>query len=395
MNSSTGRLTERVYYLACSLYYGAIFLRSLIIFKDSPILSQVLGLQLLWLVLFLSEPAISRRWSGYFPIYLLFQTALVFILLSRPGFTDFFASLLPLLGMQVMLRLKPIIGGVWIGLCAILMFLLLRETYGTVPTIALALIYTAGNVFFSTYSLATRRAQTVGMKNQELAHELQETNHQLETYSSQLAELGVTRERNRLARELHDSVTQTVFSITLSTQSALLLLDRDPTQVGSHLERLNQLARSALAEMQVLISELKPDKSAKEGLVSLLHRHLAGSRLPENLTVSLEVEGDQRLEFAEEQGLFHIAEEALNNIVKHAQTAQAEIRLHLADPFWMAIEDHGQGFDLSQAEHSGRVGLSSMRERAEEIGWDLQVITSPGAGTCIQVEKAPIREEQA
>ncbi len=294
-----------------------------------------------------------------------------------------------------MLRLKPIIGGVWIGLCAILMFLLLRGTYGTVPTFALALIYTAGNAFFSTYSLATRRAQTVGMKNQELAHELQETNHQLETYSSQLAELGVTRERNRLARELHDSVTQTVFSMTLSTQSALLLLDRDPTQVGSHLERLNQLARSALAEMQVLISELKPDKSAKEGLVSLLHRHLAGSRLPENLTVSLEVEGDQHLEFAEEQGLFHIAEEALNNIVKHAQTAQAEIRLHLAEPFWMVIEDHGQGFNLSQAEDSGRVGLSSMRERAEEIGWDLQVITSPGAGTCIQVEKAPIREEQA
>jgi signal transduction histidine kinase len=274
------------------------------------------------------------------------------------------------------------------------MILVLKNTYGTIPTIALTLIYTAGNVFFSTYTLAMRRAQAAREQNQALALELQDTNHQLDAYSTQLAQLAVARERNRLARELHDSVTQTVFSMTLTTQSALLLLDRDLTQVGFHLERLNQLARSALAEMQVLISELKPDKAAKEGLVPVLRRHLAGSRLPENLSVSLEVEGDQRLEFAEEQSLFHIAEEALNNIVKHAQTSQAQIRLHLAEPFWMEIVDQGQGFNLQQAQNSGRIGLSSMHERALEIGWDLQVITSPGAGTCIRVEKAPVREKE-
>jgi len=358
------------------------------------VLVQVLGLLLVWLVLFLSEPAISRRWSRYFPIYLLCQTALVFTLLSRPGFTDFFGSLLPILGMQVMLRLKPMIGGIWMGLCAPIMMLLLVRTYGTTPAIALTLIYTAGNVFFGTYTLAMRRAQAARLQNQTLAGELQEANEQLHDYSTQLEQLAVARERNRLARELHDSVTQTVFSMTLTTQSALLLLDRDPGRVGVHLERLNQLARSALAEMQVLISELKPDKAAREGLVPVLRRHLAGSRLPENLSVSLEVEGDQRLEFAEDQSLFHIAEEALNNIVKHARTSQAQIRLHLAEPFWMEIEDHGQGFDPLQAQNSGRVGLSSMHERAVEIGWGLQVITSPGAGTCIRVEKAPVREER-
>jgi len=395
VNSPSGWLSQRIYYLASSLYFGAVFLRSLLIYRDSPVLVQVLGLLLVWCVLFVSEPAISRRWSRYFPIYLLCQTALVFTLLSRPGFTDFYGSLLPILSMQVMLRLNPKIGGLWIGLCALIMMLLLVRTYGSFQAFALTLIFTAANVFFGTYTLATRRAQVARVQNQALALELQEANHQLEAYSTQLAQLAVARERNRLARELHDSVTQTVFSMTLTIQSALLLLDRDPGRVGVHLDRLNQLARSALAEMQVLISELKPDKAAREGLVPILRRHLAGSRLPENLSVSLEVEGDQRLELGEEQSLFHIAEEALNNIVKHAQTSQAQIRLHLAEPFWMEIGDQGQGFDLRQAQNSGRVGLSSMHERAVEIGWDLQVITSPGAGTRIRVEKAPVREELA
>ena len=259
------------------------------------------------------------------------------------------------------------------GLCAPIMILLLVRTYGTFQAIALTLIFTAGNVFLGAYTLAMRRAQAAHLQNQALARELQEANDQLHDYSTRLEQQAVARERNRLARELHDSVTQTVFSMTLTTQSALLLLDRDLAQVGFHLERLNQLARSALAEMQLLISELEPDKAAKEGLVPVLRRHLAGSRLPESLSVSLEVDGDQRLEFAEEQSLFHIAEEALNNIVKHARTSQAQVRLHLAEPFWMEIQDQGQGFDLTKAQNSGRVGLSSMHERAVEIGWDLQV----------------------
>jgi len=214
-------------------------------------------------------------------IYLLCQTALIFTLLSRPGFFDFFGSLLPILGMQVMLHLNPKIGALWMGLCAPIMILLLVRTYGTFQAIALTLIFTAGNVFLGAYTLAMRRAQAAHLQNQALARELQEANDQLHDYSTRLEQQAVARERNRLARELHDSVTQTVFSMTLTTQSALLLLDRDLAQVGFHLERLNQLARSALAEMQLLISELEPDKAAKEGLVPVLRRHLAGSRLPD------------------------------------------------------------------------------------------------------------------
>ena len=182
--------------------------------------------------------------------------------------------------------------------------------------------------------------------------------------------------------------------MTLTIQSALLLLERDPDQAGSHVERLNQLARSALAEIRVLISELKPGLPTDEGLVSTLRKHLVSSRLPENLAISLDVDGYHHLDPKEEENLFHIAEEALNNIMKHAHTSQAQIRLHLAEPLWMEIEDHGQGFDINQPQEGEGVGLSSMHERATEIGWNLQINTTPGEGTRIRIEKMPVREQQ-
>jgi signal transduction histidine kinase len=391
MNRSADWPYQRIFYLAASLFFVAVFLRSILIYRDTPEFALVLGLLFTWLVLSISEPAISRRWSGYFPIYLIVQTILVFVFLTMPGVPDFFAALLIILSMQAMLFINPKIGALWIGLCALVMALLLAETYKS-EAIALTLVYSAGNVFLGSYALATRRAQAVNMQNQELAQQLEEANRHLQTYSTQLEQLAVARERNRLARELHDSVTQTIFSMTLTTQSAVLLLERDASRVAAQLDRLSQLAQNALGEIQVLISELRPEKTTGAGLVPVLRQYLAGSRFPSTLSISLEVEGEQPLELAEEQNLCRIAQEALNNIVKHAQASQAHVRLHLDEPFWIEIEDQGQGFDLQQAQTKGVVGLASMCERAAEIGWNLQITTAPGAGTRIRVEKKPAEE---
>jgi signal transduction histidine kinase len=253
--------------------------------------------------------------------------------------------------------------------------------------IALVLIYTAGNVFLGSYTRTIRRAQAARLHNQALAGKLASANQQLQEYSARLKELAAAGERNRLARELHDSVTQTVFSMNLTSQSAALFFERDRRQAGIQLERLYELARSALAEMQMLIDELKPYPPGREGLPDSLRLLLADSRFSGSLSASLEVQGSQILSVTEEQGLFRIAQEAMNNILKHAQSPQAQVRLHLDQPFWIEIEDHGQGFDLQQAQQSGHMGLDSMRERAAEIGWKLQIETSPGAGTRIRVEK--------
>jgi len=389
MKRSADWAHQWIFYLTAGFLFGAVLLRTLLVYRNNPDLGLVLGLLATWLALFASEGAISPRWPRYFPIYLVLQTGLVVVLLVRPDFQDYFAVLFAMLGMQAMQRLNPRLGALWIGLITPLTALLLLKPYGAFQAIALAVIYTALNVFVASYALATRRAQAARAQNQALALDLQEANRQLQAYSKQLEQLAVTRERHRLARELHDSVTQTIFSMTLTTQSALLLLAarRDPNQARAQLDRLHELAQSALAEMRVLISELRPEKVAEGGLAAALRRHLSDHHLSESLAVSLEVEGDQPLSPAEEQGLFRIAQEALNNIVKHAQASQANIGLHLTEPLWLEIKDQGQGFDLERARDSGHVGLSSMSERAAEIGWNLRIITAPGAGTRIRVEK--------
>lgn len=390
----TNRSFQWIFYLVASFYLGTVFLRSILIYGGDPELIPLLGMLFIWAALFAGEPFISRKWPNYVPFYLLVQTGLVFALLASPGYTDFFANLLAILSMQVMQHFNTRIWLAWMGACVLTMTMLLMKTYGG-QTYALVLIYTAGNVFYGFYAQATRRAQAIHTENLVLVHDLQEANQKIQAYSNRMEQLVVARERNRLARDLHDSVTQTVFSMTLTTQSALLLLERDPGRIGAQLDRMNQLARNALSEMQLLISELKPEETGKEGMITTLRNYLSSGYFPENLSVDLDVVGERSLGFDEEQGLFHIIQEALNNVMKHAHASRAQVRVHLTEPMWIEIEDHGKGFDLEQALNSGRVGLSSMRERAAEIGWDLHVSTSPEAGTCIRVEKMSEEVRQA
>jgi signal transduction histidine kinase len=388
MKRLSDRSSQWIFFLAASFYIGAVFLRSILVYQETPELFPVLGALLIWLVLFVTEPVIIKKWSGYFPIYLAFQTVLIFTLLGFPGSPDFFASLFVILSMQVMLHLESRIWVAWIVLCTFVTTLLLVKSYGD-QAFALVLLYTAGNVFYGFYAQATLRAQKIRTENLTLAQEVQEANQKIKSYSAQMEQLVVARERNRLARDLHDSVTQTVFSMSLTTQSASLLLERDPGKVEGQLDRLSQLARNALSEMQMLISELNPEKIGKGGLVTNLKSYLTSGQFPENITVDLEVHGEQALGFTEEQSLFHIIQEALHNIVKHSQASGAQVRIHMNEPPWIEVEDNGRGFDIQQAQSSGRVGLHSMRERAEEIGWNFHIRTTPGAGTCIRIGKLP------
>jgi signal transduction histidine kinase len=110
--------------------------------------------------------------------------------------------------------------------------------------------------------------------------------------------------------------------------------------------------------------------------------------------VTLEVDGEQALFPLEDQGLFRIAQEALNNVVKHAYATRASLHLHMDEPYWIEIVDNGQGFDLQQPQGGGRVGLAGMHERAEEIGWNLIIQSGPGEGTHIRVEKKYPGEER-
>ena len=150
---------------------------------------------------------------------------------------------------------------------------------------------------------------------------------------------------------------------------------------------LNQLSQSAMSEMQELISRLAPQAVSGGGLVSALQHHVEERRRMHNLEVTLEVNGSGPLDPAEEAGLFRIAQEALNNVMKHAGVSQATIRLHLSEPAWMEVEDSGTGFNPQQIPRRPD-GVAGMRERAAEIGWCLQMESKPGAGTRIRVEQS-------
>ena len=257
------------------------------------------------------------------------------------------------------------------------------------------MIYTAGNVFLGSYMRTIRRTQAAHLHNQALADELEKANRQLQEYSTQVEQLAAARERNRLARELHDSVTQTAFSMNLTTQSATLLLERDPSRVEEQLERLYGLTRSAMGEIQLLIKELKPQQAGQESLLAGLRRLLADSRFSARadggLSVSIEAEGEKPLQAFEEQSLLRIAQEALNNILKHAHTLQAHIRLHLEEPFWLEIEDHGQGFDptASPAQRQGGPGKHERARGRDRLDATHRIVPRNCTGRDIRVEKSP------
>jgi len=157
----------------------------------------------------------------------------------------------------------------------------------------------------------------------------------LQAYAAQVEELTSVEERNRLDRELHDSVTQTIFSMTLTSESARIFLERDPAKAAVQLDRLQSLSKDALAEMRYLISQLRPKTVAEEGLIPALRRHIAERQDQDGLSVSLYLEGNDdgegHLPPDTEKALFRIVQDALNNVVKHAETDRAEVTLCLRD----------------------------------------------------------------
>ena len=166
------------------------------------------------------------------------------------------------------------------------------------------------------------------------------------------------------------------------------------------LDRLRELGRSALGEIRVLGSELAEAELDEDGLASALRRHLDERGLPGDLSVTFSQEGREEeparpsgagrppgLSPAEELCLFRVAQEGLNNIVKHAQAHEAAIRLRLSPPCRLEIEDDGRGFQVDEGLRSGGMGLGGMGERAAEIGWSFSVASEPGAGTRIVVEQ--------
>jgi signal transduction histidine kinase len=197
-------------------------------------------------------------------------------------------------------------------------------------------------------------------------------------------------ERNRLARELHDSVTQSLYSVTLYAEAAARLLNTGKgSEAAQHLRELRDTAQEALREMRLLIFELRPPTLEKSGLVAALQARLEAVEGRGGMLTELSVEGAREAEqvpLAMQEQLFQIAREALNNVLKHAHAQHVRVNVQFKDSvICLQVSDDGVGFDLAQVHERGGLGLTGMQERAQKIGADVRITSEPGQGTCVRV----------
>ena len=192
-------------------------------------------------------------------------------------------------------------------------------------------------------------------------------------------------ERQHLARELHDSVSQALYSIVLGSYAAQKQLTTDPGQAGQALEYVQNLAEAGLAEMRALIFELRPEVLEQEGLAAALRKQAEALEVRHKIKADFTTTGDARaftLPFTTKQALYRISQEALHNVVKHASATAVRVTLHYTDDqACLEVIDDGVGFAAAQ-EYPGHLGLKSMRERALALGGTFEV-TSNKAGTTL------------
>jgi PAS domain S-box-containing protein len=193
-------------------------------------------------------------------------------------------------------------------------------------------------------------------------------------------------ERQRLARELHDSVSQALFGIALGAQTVISALDMDDAHAAREAAHyVLNLAEASLAEMRALIFELRPEWLEQEGLIAAVQRQVASLRARHALQVDANLGSEPAVTLEVKEALYRIAQEAMHNVVKHAHATSLRVDLRQADRHLVVeIADNGVGFDPTGA-YSGHLGLTSMRERAAALGADLAIESAPGQGTRLTV----------
>ncbi len=244
-----------------------------------------------------------------------------------------------------------------------------------------------------------QRVRGIEARSRELEHQVEERTQEIQQLSEKAQELAVMEERQRLARDLHDAVSQTLFSASLIAEALPEIWQASPDEGQELLVKLQQLSRGALAEMRALLMELRPAALVEASMSDLLRQLGQAVSGQEGIPVTVTVDEGRALQLGESPAselpaevriaLYRIAQEALNNVVKHAQASQVEVGLRCTSPpqgmhaeLW--IRDDGLGFDPGTASQD-RLGLGIMHERAESINAQLKIESEPGRGTQVEV----------
>ena len=245
-------------YLVGFIILVMIAVRAINLYWNRPSIFPSVLLLGTFALLYLSETTFSDRLRWYRFLYFPLQGGLVLVLSSLRPFLDLFNFLYVLLSVQAIHAFSRRAAVGWMVLYTIMLATTMVLGSGWVEGIVLSLSYLAGLIFLVSYDVIYMQAQSDQAESQVLLAELQQAHQKLQEYAAQGEELAAARERNRLARELHDSVSQVIFSISLTARSTHLLLDRDPARVPEQLDRLQEMTAGALGQLRSLIAELRP-----------------------------------------------------------------------------------------------------------------------------------------
>ena len=284
----------------------------------------------------------------------------------------------------------------WRGLYAAILASLLAfvaYVYFLVPPLYTFLVPRVADLFalvvFLTTAIMTGQLASMLRRRAEQA---QSREREMRVLYEQAQELAAIQERQRLARELHDSVSQALYGISLGAHTAREALESEPDQVTTALDYVIGLADAGLAEMRALIFELRPESLENEGLVAAISKQVAVLRARYKLTVEAELGDEPDLSLEMKLTLYRIAQEALHNIIKHARATAVTLLLSERDRHvTLVVGDNGRGFSTADT-FPGHLGLQSMRVRVARADGDIAVVSAPDQGTRVEV-RIPLEAE--
>lgn len=387
---ATVRQYPAVYYAFGFLFTLAVAARALGFYfgEGHPLRWVAAALLGLFTLLYTTERALSTRFPRYLHAYLAVQTLIGLAILVMPPNHHFSAGLGLVLSAQAVLLLPPRQSYSWIAAFTAVFMAGLVYGHGLLNGLSLGLLYIVGYLFTGAYADVVRQASTAQERSEALFEELKAAHSQLQAYAERAEELAVLEERHRLARDLHDSVVQSIYGLALSAEAAIRRLSEGEEQLATEqLLEIRHSAQAALGEMRYLVFELRPPDLEREGLAAALRARLESVEARAGIETTLQVEGNGRLPRQLEAGLYRIAQEALNNALKHAGADQVRLTLRLGtERVELEVADNGCGFVIDGAQQRGGLGLRGMYERAQELGGSLSIHSASDTGTRVALE---------
>lgn len=389
ISMKTSRSLPASFQLFTLAIWVAVSLRWIVVFVEHshPYLWLLTAILVVYGILVMTQPFITKGPTYKGHLYFGVQSALIVGAMLLYYEIDFFGLLfIPLTG-QVLFRLPRRAAFIWIGIFGVSIVVGQLIQFGRLEGLSFSLLYLSGLLLVAYFANLMLSADDARAESEQLLGQLQEAHRQLQEYAGQAEELATAKERNRLARELHDSVAQTLYGLTLQAEAASRKLASGLTDdVMEYLREMRDSSQQTLKETRLLIFELRQPILEKDGLAQALRSRLESVESRSGLRIHINLQDVGRLPGGIESGLYGISNEVLNNVLKHARATEIMVSLEKrAGKIVLEISDNGVGFNPTSAETQGGLGLKGVRERAEQFGGELQ-LQSGENGTKVTVE---------